>query len=209
MTKEIRLYIEGGWFKATRSGLRQAFRTFLRELDDRAKRRGVRLSPALFRDRVRAFDAFRLALQDHAVFQDDVKLTRNLRAWLETVGLWPSPRVAVLSLYTAAVNHRERPGWHRCEDLPRRAHGALAYVFPPHAARDFLAKPPPSNTWGQQDYWVGRWCRDAGLEYWMHSPSFVRHVGEVSTIQTLALDEYRQCREFLEQIDAPETHHER
>jgi hypothetical protein len=141
----------------------------------------------------------------YAVFEDDVAVTGNLRGWLETVGLWPSCRVGVVSLYTAAVNHREQPGWHKCEDLPKRAHGALAYVFPPDAARDFLAKPPASKTWGQQDYWVGRWCRDAGLEYWMHSPSLVRHLGEVSTIQTRELDEYRQCRVFLERIDIGES----
>lgn len=47
--------------------------------------------------------------------------------------------------------------------------------------------------------------RDAGLEYWMHSPSFVRHLGEVSTIQTRQLDEYRQCRVFLEKIEVGES----
>jgi len=39
----------------------------------------------------------------------------------------------------------------------------------------------------------------------MHSPSFVRHLGEVSTIQTRELDEYRQCRAFLENIDNSEV----
>jgi len=146
-----------------------------------------------------------LSADAYAVFEDDIEVTRSLRDWLDTAGLWPSARVGVISLYTAAVNHREQPGWHRCDELPRRAHGALAYVFPPDAASDFLSKPPPSNTWGQQDYWVGRWCRDAGLEYWMHSPSFVRHLGEVSTIQTRELNEYRQCGAFLEDIENSEV----
>lgn len=141
----------------------------------------------------------------YAVFQDDIQVTRNVRVWLETLGLWPSHRVGVLSLYTSALNHCERRGWHRCEDLPKRAHGAQAYVFPPDAARLFLSKPPVRNTWGQTDYWVGRWCRGAGLDYWMHSPSFVRHLGEVSTIQTRPLDEYRQCRVFLETIEVGES----
>jgi hypothetical protein len=136
----------------------------------------------------------------HAVFEDDIEVTRSLRFWLETEGLWPSGRVGVVSLYTASVNHRDQEGWHLCDDLPRRACGALAYVFPPDAARDFASRPPVRNTWGQQDYWVGRWCREAGLQYWMHSPSFVRHLGEVSTTLGRGLDEQRQCRRFLEGI---------
>jgi hypothetical protein len=63
--KEIRLYIEGAWYKASHSRLRQAFRTFLRELDERAKHRGIKLTPETFRDRRRTFDAFKLALEDH------------------------------------------------------------------------------------------------------------------------------------------------
>lgn len=65
MKKEIRLFIEGGWYKASHSRLRQAFRTFLRELDEQAKCRGVKLTPETFRDRKRTFDAFTLALEDH------------------------------------------------------------------------------------------------------------------------------------------------
>lgn len=65
MKKEIRLYVEGGWYKASRFRLKQAFRTFLRDLDDRAKRRGIKFTPETFRDRRRTFDAFKLALEDH------------------------------------------------------------------------------------------------------------------------------------------------
>jgi hypothetical protein len=64
--KEVRLYIEGGGVKASRVRLRKAFRQFLRELDERARDRGIRLSPEPFGDRQRTFGAFRLALQDRA-----------------------------------------------------------------------------------------------------------------------------------------------
>lgn len=66
MTKEVRLYIEGGWDKASRLRLKAAFRTFLRELDEPARRHGVKLTPEAFRDRSRTYDAFRLAIEDHA-----------------------------------------------------------------------------------------------------------------------------------------------
>jgi hypothetical protein len=137
----------------------------------------------------------------YAVFEDDIALTAGLRAWLESGGLWPSGRVGVVSLYTAAINHQLQPGWHACPELPKLAQGALAYLFPPESARSFLSTSPLSYTWGQQDFWVGWWCRRVGLEYWMHSPSFIRHLGEVSSIGTQGLDPHRQCGEFLEEID--------
>jgi len=136
----------------------------------------------------------------YAVLEDDIQMSASLRAWLDSTGVWPSDRTGVLSLFTAYANHSMQPGWHPCRDVPRRAHGAQAYVFPPRAAIAYLSMPPRRMTWGQTDYWVGWWCRESGYEYWMHSPSFVRHTGKESTIIHLPLDEYRQCREFLPRI---------
>jgi len=137
----------------------------------------------------------------YAVFQDDVRVTVGLRTWLENE-LWPSNRVGVVSLFTASINAATRAGWHRCDDLPRRATGAQAYVFPRLAARAFASAPPVSNSWAKTDYWVGKWCRDSSLEYWMHSPSLALHIGRDSSISDRGLDRFRQCSAFLERISA-------
>jgi len=141
----------------------------------------------------------------YALFEDDVELTLNLRAWLEKDGLWASEQVGVMSLFTASVHHRSEQGWHTCDELPNGAYGAQGYIFPPSSARDFISIPPVRNTWAQQDYWVGRWCRNARLDYWMHSPSLARHLGEVSTITNQGFNDCRQCRQFLERIDIENT----
>lgn len=91
----------------------------------------------------------------YGVFQDDIQMAGNLRVWLDSTGVWPSDRVGVLSLYTASANHSPQPGWHSCRDVPRRAHGALAVVFPPQSAAAYLSMPPRRLTWGQTDYWIG------------------------------------------------------
>ena len=175
-------------------------------------RRGVRvvvndrrLGPHLnFRTTLHGLLTEQPAADAYAVFEDDILVTKNLRSWLESRGLWPSDRVGVLSLFTAAVNDRPEDGWHPCVGLPGRAYGAQAFVFPPDCARAYLAMPQPRSTWGQQDYWVGWWCLKSGLEYWMHSPSFVRHIGDASSIIDQPLNEYRQCRRFVEEISVPE-----
>jgi hypothetical protein len=141
----------------------------------------------------------------YAVFQDDIEVTSGLRRLLEAGGLWPSPRVGVVSLYTAAPNHSRRIGWHKCERLPQKAFGALAYVFPPSSALAFLSA-PARPTWAQTDYWVGHWCEHAQLEYWMHSPSFVRHLGEASSIDGRRITQHRQCREFVPAVSGSTDH---
>jgi len=136
----------------------------------------------------------------YGIFQDDIQLTGNLKAWLDLTGVWPSDRAGVLSLFTASVNHSTKPGWNVCEDVPRRAYGAQAYVFRPRAAAAYLSTAPRQMTWGQNDYWVGWWCRESGYEYWIHSPSFVRHLGNRSTVMEQSLDEFRQCRAFVTKL---------
>jgi len=98
-------------------------------------------------------------------FKTTSRSPRICGACSKTEGLWPSTRVGVVSLFTAAVNHRAEPGWHICDDLPYGAHGAQAYLFPPDAAKAFLSIGPVRNTWTHEDYWVGWWCRHTNREY--------------------------------------------
>jgi len=63
--REVLLYIEGGGDSASRLRLRKAFREFFRDLDGRAKRRGILFRPRPFGGRQATFEAFKLALEHH------------------------------------------------------------------------------------------------------------------------------------------------
>jgi len=84
--KEVRLYIEGGGHAASRLRLKKAFRAFLRDLDERAERHGIKLRPLPFGDRQRTFDAFRFALEDHV--DDFIVLLVDSEAPVKAKGPW-------------------------------------------------------------------------------------------------------------------------
>jgi hypothetical protein len=65
VVKEIRLYVEGGGDKEGKARLRQAFTTFLGELHNEARRRGVRWQTVLCGSRTQTYEDFRLALRTH------------------------------------------------------------------------------------------------------------------------------------------------
>ena len=75
-------------------------------------------------------------------------------------------------------------------DVGRGLMGALAYVFPPPAARQ-LAALGGALAWRWRDYhegrrrldWlVGRWLRQAELAAYYHWPSLAQHIGLTSTV---------------------------
>lgn len=139
------------------------------------------------------------------VFQDDIKVARDCREWLETQ-LWPGheQEVGVVSLYTASVNHL-RDGWFTADDLPVwRPWGACALVFPRHSAEKLLADPTNRAFLCGSDTSIGTFCRRDNLRWWMHSPSMVEHIGAVSAVNPfdVKLDEHRTagkwCRDVAE-----------
>lgn len=144
------------------------------------------------------------------VFQDDISVSEDLRSWLE--GDWqfqcllehdPTCPTGVISLYTAAPNHVEEPGWRELE-FPATKLGALAYVFPSESARAFLAFPPSRTAARGTDVQVARWCRDTRREYWCHSPSFVMHTGHQSALENPGgVPECRQCKAFATRAGSP------
>lgn len=152
------------------------------------------------------------------ILQDDIQLTAGLRSFLDAdenfQTLIESTDTGVVSLYCAAPNHHEdraamfyagkagKSGWHEIEKLPRRAYGALAYAFSRRSAERFVAAKTGNGKALAADYWVGRWCREHDLEYWTHSPSFVRHAdqGCSSLGEPNLNEECRQCREFVESL---------
>src|SRR3712207_6160306 len=66
MSKEIRIYVEGGgessYIKAT---FRQAFKSFLKELDDNARARRISLRVIACGSRDSTLDDFKTALRSH------------------------------------------------------------------------------------------------------------------------------------------------
>ena len=138
------------------------------------------------------------------VFQDDVRVARGLRGWLNDA-LWPAPveTIGVVSLYTATPNHL-RPGWFTLDDLPvYRPYGALAFCFPRHAVELLLQKPANLAFKCGSDTSVATFCRNNKLSYWLHSPSLVEHVGEVSSIADVrgAMIPERCSGNFCEDVD--------
>lgn len=215
------------------------------------------------------------------IFQDDIKVAKGLRGWIEEVG-WPSDpsRIGVVSFYTAMPHHREETGWYQLpldqisygcypeeldaslgahlrehkfnpksvefrftlpaafmsaayfkvhdRDRPHfirlyyekndagewewvfppaekfpwaLAYGALAYLIPIDSARKLLDDNPHPESKNQIDLKIGEWCQDTGLQYWMHSPSLVQHVGEVSAICEAGLTEHRRAACYVEDVN--------
>jgi hypothetical protein len=142
-----------------------------------------------------------------AVFQDDVRVSRHLHEWLEE-HLWPDAhrRLGVVSLYTAEPHVRVTDGWHKLSlaSPSSRAFGALAYVFPYSVAALLLAE----EAWGRGDIpidaAVGEFCRRNHRGYWLHSPSLVQHLGEVSTLSDFGLTPSRRAGRFLQDALQPQ-----
>ncbi len=81
------------------------------------------------------------------------------------------------------------------------AYGALAYLMPIDSARRFLDDSPHPESKNQIDLKVSEWCQDTGLQYWMHSPSLVQHVGEISAICAAGLTEYRCAVSYIQNAE--------
>lgn len=126
----------------------------------------------------------------YLLLQDDVELAASLVPYLEQVFPQGPLLQGIYSLYCPA--HEERsgargftvidPGW--------QAWGALAYLLSPLTARRLLTdrtlldhRPHgPAEGLKNIDSVVGWWCRRAGVPYFVHQPSLVRHLGETSTL---------------------------
>lgn len=133
------------------------------------------------------------------ICEDDIELSRNLRAHLESIEL---PK-GVVSLYTGAINHHDAPGWYRVEKLPKHCHGALATVWTPELLKGFLEYDRSDEFANGTDTHIGMWCKRNKVDYWCHSPSFVRHTGVTSAIDP-SWDEtnpqWRQCKEWISEV---------
>jgi len=116
----------------------------------------------------------------------------------------------VLSLYCAGPNHDDDAasrfkadgfGWHAVNPVPPQAFGALAYVFSRASLVALLEWKSPSDR-APADWLIGCFCRDTQRPYMTHSPSFIRHTGEVSSLpEPGGVPECRQCKEFVAEVE--------
>lgn len=128
------------------------------------------------------------------IAEDDIEMSAGLRDYLE---LYPPPE-GVVSLYSAAPNDPSDSvfGWLPIK-APNRSYGALAYILRPQLARDFLKSAPFTDRPNGTDHAVGTWCKNNGVTYYVHAPSFVVHRGDQSTLPAAGIDENRQCRRWV------------
>lgn len=80
------------------------------------------------------------------------------------------------------------------------AYGACALLMPRESARKILdnCTHPESRT--KTDIHVAETCYRLGLSWWMHTPSFVEHRGEVSSLHDFGINDYRRAGEFCPDV---------
>jgi len=143
--------------------------------------------------RIRRIDASRVLISE-----DDALYTRGLRKYLDRTDL-PD---GVVSLYTASPNHRsDSRGWNQVSTIkPIRTYGALAITFPTYLLPLMNQEPAKPEWTDKTDHAIGLWCRMHEVPYWCHTPSFVKHIGDNSTLAPAGHPEYRQCKSWKESI---------
>jgi hypothetical protein len=144
------------------------------------------------------------------VSEDDAIYPVGLREWLSSHRNpnRPDP-LAWNSLYCAAPNELSAPASTPVCDpacgrwlpirVPKRAYGALSYLITPALARRFLANPPLPGWRDGTDRAAGVFCKREGIRYCCHLPSFVRHIGDVSSLRERrgGIDEYRRAATWV------------
>lgn len=146
----------------------------------------------------------------YALFQDDLITLPNLRRYLEVT---PYQRNTYLNLYTFPVNQalthgRIKPGKKYAGFYPSNqlGKGALALVFDNDAVRALLTSKhlydrAMNETRGHKsiDGGIVTAMRNVGYQEYVHDPSLVQHIGEVSTVGNA---QHPKAESFVEGMDA-------
>lgn len=148
----------------------------------------------------------------YAMFQDDLVTYTNLRQYLERC---PYPAKGYLNLYTVqqnqelcpVVNGRPQVGWYLSN---QRGRGAVALVFDRLSVTTLLGQQSivqrPLNAhrgFKVIDGGVIDALTPQGWKEYVHNPSLVQHVGEVTTIEGGGVPRYRHSPSFREEtLDA-------
>lgn len=122
----------------------------------------------------------------YAIFQDDFVTYPHLRDYLESCSY---PQKGYWNLFTFPHNHKlaeGKEGWHPSDQYGK---GAVALVFSNPALMNLLTQPHlicrfRSETRGHHsiDGGIVESFRKLGWKEFVHNPSLVQHMGEVSTV---------------------------
>ena len=149
------------------------------------------------------------AVQWLIVFQDDVQVARGLRGWLE--GPDNLPDDGVCSLYcseTLGANDAGYDAWWRLnltptDERPQPWYGSLgacALMLRPAVAEMFLEEDPQMGRTDRIGAALGEFCYKQGIPFWVHSPSLVEHVGEVSVNGKMPMTPERTAGRFCSDV---------
>jgi len=139
------------------------------------------------------------------IAEDDIEITPGLRWWIDkTFANLINDGNSILSLYCPQSLYcgNGDPGWYGTTENDRMSCGALAYLIPFRTAFS-LPFPDPLQCDQATDRQVAKWCsQNTGPIYFVHSPSFVRHIGggNSSLRNPCGDDSTRQCSEFVTRI---------
>lgn len=144
--------------------------------------------------RILPFGNWWLALQEllirhpeaerYAIFQDDALAVKNLKPYLDALP-WPSDGYFNLYVHPDNKDRAALKGWNLSDQCGK---GAVALAFSREAAlalassRGMAERPAhPTRGWRFIDGGVADAMKKAGFCEYVHCPSLVKHVGEVST----------------------------
>ena len=139
------------------------------------------------------------------IFEDDVQVARGLRGWLEE----NIPQEGVVSLYTSSA-HDGDDGWQQVHLTPspdqpwpwRNCLGACALAMRQETALDYLANDPQQERTDRGGASLGEYCYRNDLPFWVHNPSLVQHVGEVSAFRdSFPFTDQRRAARFCEDVE--------
>lgn len=132
------------------------------------------------------------------ILEDNVELSEGLAEYLECHR--PPPGIA--SLYCSPLHDTSDSifGWVPVHDVPKRACRALAYSMTPDIGRAILETAPLAHKPHSTDHAVGQWCKKQRHGYFVHSPSFAIHRGDVSCLPDAGSPQVRQCRRWVSSI---------
>lgn len=145
-----------------------------------------------------------------AIFQDDIALYRNLRTYLDWCpfpGELNTRPKGYWNLYTFPHNQLlsgGKTGWYPSDQMGK---GALALIFNREGVRFLLSNSHmidrvqnPHRGYKSIDGAVVEAMKNAGWKEYVHNPSLVQHLGDVSTIGSL---KHPKANSFLgEDFDA-------
>ena len=200
-------------------------RLFIDGYLDRALYATLGLSTSMRETRIRTFGNWMLGLiklyirephaDRYAMFQDDFVTYRNLRGYLEKS---PYPNKGYLNLYTFPSNQGLAPrdgtqGWYLSNQLGR---GAVALVFNKEAiktlmySKDIVDRPEDSQRGHRAiDGGIVTAFKKAGWKEYVHNPSLVQHIGDVSSMgnnpHLKAISFKGEDYDAMELLESPQT----